>query len=71
MTMPSVAIRFALDTPGVDVVLVGVSTVEELDAALDAWRRAPLTAAQRSLLMDLDRSALDVVHPERWAVAGG
>lgn len=65
-TLPELAIRFALDTPGVDVVLVGVGTAEELTTALAAADREPLDDAQMQTLRGCDRSTLDSVHPERW-----
>ena len=68
-TMESLAIRFALDTPGIDVVLVGVSTEAELTVAVRAARREPLSAEQWQALAALDRSALDATHPERWDAA--
>jgi aryl-alcohol dehydrogenase-like predicted oxidoreductase len=61
------AIRFALDTPGIDVVLVGVSTEAELDAAMAAASSARLTGEQWQRLAAFDRSDADAVHPERWA----
>lgn len=65
-TLPELAIRFALDTPGVDVVLVGVGTTEELDTALRAAGRDALDGEQMRTLQRFDRSPLDCVHPERW-----
>jgi aryl-alcohol dehydrogenase-like predicted oxidoreductase len=41
MTLPELAIRFALDTPGLDVVLVGIGSPEELATAVAARDRAP------------------------------
>ncbi len=65
-TLPELAIRFALDTPGVDVVLVGVGTEAELSTALVAAGRDPLDDAQMQMLQGCDRSTLESVHPERW-----
>jgi aryl-alcohol dehydrogenase-like predicted oxidoreductase len=65
-TLPELAIRFALDTPGVDVALVGISTAEELDTALRARARRPLAQDQLQILAEFDRSELDAVHPELW-----
>ncbi len=67
-TLPELAIRFALDTPGVDVVLVGVGTTEELATALDAASREQLDDDQLRTLRGYDRSSLDSVHPERWGL---
>lgn len=69
MTLPELAIRFALDTEGVDVVLVGMSSREELATALAAWRRPALSPAQRRALAAWDASTEDWAHPERWKVA--
>lgn len=66
MSLAELAIRFALDTAGVDVVVVGVSTVQELDLALAAACHPPLTHEQRAFLETFDRSDCDAVHPERW-----
>ena len=68
-TLPGAALRFALDAPGVDVVVVGVSSIEEVDAALAVADGASLSPDQWSRLAALDRSAFDVVHPERWGSA--
>jgi aryl-alcohol dehydrogenase-like predicted oxidoreductase len=69
-SVETLAIRFALDTPGVDVVLVGVGTHQELDVALAAAAAPPLTAEQWSALAAFDRSDADAVHPERWTLVG-
>jgi len=66
-SIETLAIRFALDSPGVDVVLVGVSSASELDVALAAARAEPLTQDQWKRLASLDRSGADAVHPERWS----
>jgi aryl-alcohol dehydrogenase-like predicted oxidoreductase len=65
-SLPELAIRFALDTPGIDVVVVGISSHEELRTALRATHRAPLTGEQYGALSRFDRSAEDAAHPERW-----
>ncbi len=67
--LPELAIRFALDTPGVDVVVVGVGTGEELETALLASARPALGAARVAELAAFDRSGEDFVHPERWSAA--
>lgn len=66
--LSDLAVRYALDTPGVDVVLVGVATAPELAAAFRGRAHAPLTAAQRAALVEFDHAAEDWTHPERWAV---
>lgn len=68
-TLPELAIRFALDTPGVDIALVGMCGVAELRTALDAARRAPLQSWQTRRLEQFDCSAEAWSHPERWPVA--
>ena len=65
-SLPELAIRFALDTPRVNVVLVGVSNKDELDIALGAKDREPLTQEQMDILAKFDCSEMDCVHPERW-----
>lgn len=65
-TLPELAIRFALDTPGVSVVLVGVSSEGELETALRARDHEPLSAEQMGALERFDCSESDCVHPERW-----
>lgn len=70
-TLPELAIRYALDTPGVDVVLVGVSSPAELETALAAWRHSSLTSWQMARLAHFDRSGDDLSHPERWETVDG
>jgi len=66
-SIEALAIRFALDTPGVDVMVVGVSNRQELDAALAAAESPQLTAEQWTRLASFDRSDADAAHPERWS----
>jgi aryl-alcohol dehydrogenase-like predicted oxidoreductase len=66
LELPALAIRFALDTPGVDIVLVGVSDEAELELALRAASSRALTADERRALAAFDRSREDATHPERW-----
>lgn len=70
LSLPELAIRFALDSPGVDVVVVGISSVPELDTALSAIRRRPLEAWQMEALAEFDSSSEDWSHPERWPAGG-
>lgn len=65
-SLPELAMRFALDTPGVDVVLVGVASEAEVQTAMTAASKPPLTPEQFARLEAFDRSDLDCVHPERW-----
>ena len=65
--LAELAIRVALDSPYVDVVLVGIASPAELKVAVAAAARAPLTAAQLDALREFDYSAEDWTHPERWA----
>jgi aryl-alcohol dehydrogenase-like predicted oxidoreductase len=67
-SLPELAIRFALDTPGVDVVLVSASSVAELATAVAAAARVPLEPEQWESLAEFDCSSQDWVHPERWAM---
>ena len=66
-TLPELAIRFALDTPGIQIVLVGVVDAGELDTACRAAARPPLAKEQWRRLAEFDRSAFDAVHPQRWS----
>lgn len=66
-SIEALAIRFALDTPGIDIVLVGVSTPAELDTALAAAAAPPLTPEQWARLASFDRHDVDAAHPERWS----
>jgi aryl-alcohol dehydrogenase-like predicted oxidoreductase len=45
-TLAPAAIRFALSNPDVSVVLIGVSELGHVDAAVDAAERGPLTVAE-------------------------
>jgi aryl-alcohol dehydrogenase-like predicted oxidoreductase len=65
-TLPELAIRFGLDSPQIDVTLVGVTTEEELDTSLRASSHAPLNQQQIDVLSQFDCSSFDCVHPERW-----
>ena len=66
MTLPQLALRFALDTPGIDVVVIGVSSPAEIDAALAVRDRAPFGAAELATLAAFDRSEETWTHPETW-----
>jgi aryl-alcohol dehydrogenase-like predicted oxidoreductase len=67
LRLEQLAIRFALDTPGIDVVLVGIGSQTELDIALAAAAAPPLERWQIDALEEFDCSAEDWTHPERWA----
>jgi aryl-alcohol dehydrogenase-like predicted oxidoreductase len=67
-SLPELAIRFVLDTPGVDIVLVGISNLAELETALAAVRHAPLEPWQTKLLAEFDRSSENWSHPDRWGL---
>jgi aryl-alcohol dehydrogenase-like predicted oxidoreductase len=66
--LAALAIRFALDTPGVDIVLVGLASLDELAIARAAAAHEPLGAAQLAELTAFDHSTSDWTHPERWPV---
>ena len=66
MDLTTLAIRFAMDTPGIDVVLVGVADRAELETAVLAAERRPLTAMEYAAIAAFDRSAASWSHPERW-----
>jgi aryl-alcohol dehydrogenase-like predicted oxidoreductase len=63
--LSNLSIRFALDSPGVDVALVGVATDEELAAAVYASQLPSLDRHQLKVLERFDLSHLDFIHPER------
>jgi len=65
-TLPELAVRYAMDTPGVNVVLIGVGNPIELETVLSAQEREPLEKAQMLLLGQFDRSSNPAVHPEQW-----
>jgi aryl-alcohol dehydrogenase-like predicted oxidoreductase len=67
-SLPELAIRYALDTAGVDVVLVGVSSRAELAVALSAAEQAPLDATQIEALRDFGRAHEEWTHPECWTM---
>ncbi|HXG54556.1 MAG TPA: aldo/keto reductase [Vicinamibacterales bacterium] len=67
-SVEALAIRFALDTPGIDIVLVGVSSRAELGTALSAAAAPRLTHEQWHRLAAFDRRDADAAHPERWAL---
>jgi aryl-alcohol dehydrogenase-like predicted oxidoreductase len=69
LSLVQLAIRFALDTPGVDVVLFGASSIAEVDEACAALAAAPLSGAQMDALGEFDRSTRSWTHPEQWATA--
>jgi aryl-alcohol dehydrogenase-like predicted oxidoreductase len=66
LNLPELGIRFALDSQNVDVVLVGLSSEEELNTALRAYSSPPLDQNQLEILSGFDCSSFDCVHPERW-----
>ena len=66
LRLEHLAIRFALDTYGVAVVLVGAGNLDELDTALGAADAPPLEPWQLESLAQFDRSREDWTHPERW-----
>lgn len=66
LTLPQLAVRFALDSPDVDRVLVGIADVEEWREVAEAAARPPLASWQMERLAVYDASAEDWTHPERW-----
>jgi aryl-alcohol dehydrogenase-like predicted oxidoreductase len=66
MDLTTLAIRFALDTSALDIVLVGVSDRSELAVAVEAAGRRPLTPEQYAAVAAFDRSDAPWSHPERW-----
>jgi aryl-alcohol dehydrogenase-like predicted oxidoreductase len=68
LTLPQLAIRFAIDTPGVDVVVVGASNAGELEIAQAARDTPPLGRDRMQTLARFDRSSESWSHPETWTV---
>ncbi len=68
LTLPQLAIRFAIDTPGVDVVVVGASNAGELELAQAARDTPPLGRDRMQTLAHFDRSSESWSHPETWTV---
>jgi len=69
ISLPELAIRYALDSPGVDVVIVGLSRIDEIETAIASQRRPSLSEEQLDSLAEFNCSDQDWVHPQRWAVA--
>lgn len=68
-SLPGLALRFALDSPGVDEVLIGVSSRAELEEACRVAASPPIS--DWSTLERFDRSGLpEVVRPELWNLSG-
>ncbi len=63
----ALALRAALDHPGIDYVLVGLDRPVQLEAALAACARPVLTDAQRDELIALDRGDDPLTDPRTWA----
>jgi aryl-alcohol dehydrogenase-like predicted oxidoreductase len=67
LELEALALRAALDQPGVDRVVIGVDSAEGLASALKAARRSPLTSDQRAALSALDRGDDPLTDPRTWA----
>ena len=67
--LAELAIRFALDSPHVGIVLVGIATPAELAIAISAAHRPALTPSQMDALKEFDKSSENWTHPERWETA--
>jgi aryl-alcohol dehydrogenase-like predicted oxidoreductase len=66
--LPETALRFCLSAPEVATVLVGLRTVEELDAALQAAARGPLPEALMTRTPGLALTDRHLVNPSYWPV---
>jgi aryl-alcohol dehydrogenase-like predicted oxidoreductase len=65
-TLARLAIRAALDQPGVRWVLVGVDRIEHLEDAVAAANMEPLDATEHDRVRALDRSWDPLVDPRNW-----
>jgi aryl-alcohol dehydrogenase-like predicted oxidoreductase len=66
LSLPELALRYVLSVPGVTVALLGMRSVEALEANLRALRAGPLDKALIGDLARLDRSGDPLVDPRRW-----
>ena len=66
LSLEALALRAALDQPGVDFVLVGLDSHAQLAAALDAARAPRLEPDQLAALAALDRGDDPLTDPRRW-----
>ena len=60
------ALRFCLAVPGVSSVLVGVRTLDELEAALAAAKAGPLDPSAVALAAGLAIEDDEMLNPSRW-----
>jgi len=67
MSLEQLAVRFALDQPAVDVVLVGIGQMSELETAMAVLHFSPLGPERLRALERFDCSSEDWTHPETWA----
>ena len=65
-TTSAAALRFCLSVPGVSSVLVGVRTLDELEAALDAADEGPLDPAAMACAEGLAIDGDEMLNPSRW-----
>ena len=68
LDLEALALRAALDQPGVHHVVVGLDRADQLAAALRAARRPALTPDQMKTLAALDRGDDPLTDPRTWAV---
>jgi aryl-alcohol dehydrogenase-like predicted oxidoreductase len=67
--LPQVALRFCLSSPYIDTVLVGVSSRQELDAALEAVAAGPLDKDRLELASRLALADEHLTNPSYWPIA--
>jgi aryl-alcohol dehydrogenase-like predicted oxidoreductase len=68
--LPRVALRYCLSVPDVASVLVGVRTLDELDAALGAEAAGPLDGETLSRAGGLAIEEDELLNPSRWPAVG-
>lgn len=62
-----VAMAFIRDIPGIDSMVIGMESVEQVDRNMEILRCAPLTTDQRQSIMDvLTNIPAEVVNPSLW-----
>jgi aryl-alcohol dehydrogenase-like predicted oxidoreductase len=66
--LPVAALRFCLSSPGIGTALVGARQLTELDQAIDALERGPLSEEESSLAAHLSVPEEELVNPTGWPI---
>ncbi len=64
--LPSMALRFCLFNPGVDSVIIGVRTMEELNEAINAMEAGNLTKEELALIETIKIENTELLDPRNW-----